>query len=319
MIMDDASKTQIIYKLDGIDSEYGVDVFEIAPILMHFGELIKAGNEILGSEQKIDIRIKPFRQGSWITEFIIQNNITQTLLDHLKNPNGQDIMLLLAFLGLGAKDGVTGVAKIIRRTKGLVNNFRKNDNGTVTYTQPDGTTFTVTMPEHKLVQSPLIQNNYYNCVIAPLDKFPAATAVSVGGNDDNPAEKFTEEDRDAFNTYANAELLEDVDINTTTMSSIFLKPKRGSYNGEEKAYSFILGENNVLWPVTIEDTDFLGKMKSGEVRLYTEDVLKVDIEVRQKRDSSNRILTQYAITAIHDYIRFEKPKQLSMDDVFNQG
>lgn len=226
----------------------------------------------------------------------------------------------MAFLGLSPKDGIAGVADIIRFTKGLVNNFHKNkEKETVTYESPSGEKMEISMAEHRLIQSPVIQNNYYNCVIAPFDKFPATTAVSIESTDPvAQTQKFTKEDKAAFEQYAKTELLEDVEESTSTLTGVYLKPKRGSYSGEEKQYSFIMGENNVLWPVTIDDEGFLQKLRSGELRLYSEDVLKVDLEFRQKKDPTNKIMTAYAIKKVSEYIKYEKPKQLGIDDVMGK-
>lgn len=307
------NKTQIVYKLDGINASDGVDIFEIAPVLMQFGELIKSANDVLGSDSKIDVRVRPFREGSWITDFIIHQSTVETLLTHLRSSNGQELMILLSLLGLNVQTGVTGVAAIVRKTKGLVNNYRKNDDETVTYVQPDGTEFTVTLPEHKLVQSPLVQVNYYNSVIKPLEKFPTVASVDVQVGDNEEPQKFTRQDKESFDTYAQQELLEDVEDNVSTMNGVYLKPRRGSYSGEEKAYSFVMGDSNVLWPVTMEDQVFLGKLRSGDIRPYSEDVLKVNLEIRQKKDSANRLNAHYAITEVIEYIQYSKPQQIRLD------
>lgn len=311
------SNTALIYKLENIDVEDGVDVFEIAPILMQFGELIRSANTVLGFEQKIDVRVRPFKEGSWITEFILQHTHIESLLSHLHSGQGQDLMMLLAFLGLSVKDGIKGVAGIVRFTKGLVSNFRRNDNNTITYFNENGEKIVVSMEEHKLVQSPLIQNNFYNCTIAPLEKFPNTSAVSIKINkEEAPEQKFMHADKEAFKKYAAAELFEDVEDNVTTMGGVFLKPKRGSYSGTDRSYSFIIGDN-IIWPVTIEDGDFLKLLQSGDIRLYAEDVLKVDLELRQTKDLNNKIRTNYAITKVKEYMKYEKPRQLDFDDFLN--
>ncbi len=306
----------VIYQLENIDAEEGIDVFEIAPVLMHFGELIRSANTVLGYEQKIDIRIKPFKEGSWITQFVLENTYISNLLSYLQSKEGTDLLLLLALLGLNnIREGIVGVAGIIRFTKGVVSNFIKSKDGNkVTYINEKGEKLTVSLAEHKLVQSPLIQNNYYNCTIAPLDKFPSATAVVIKVNKEGELEqKFTQADKSAFNAYIKSELLEDVEDNVVESKGIFIKPKRGSYSGTEQAYSFVIGDN-ILWPVAIEDEFFLNNLRSGDIRLYAEDVLKVDLEVRQKKDSTNRVRTSYAITKVIEYIKYEKPKQLNMKD-----
>lgn len=313
-------QVQVIYKLDGINAEDGVDIFEIAPVLMRFGELIKSSSEVLGFKQKVDVKIKPFREGSWITDFIFQNqHLIGDLFNALKSPDGQSLLIVLQLLGLSAKDGVYGLKQIVEFTKGKVSNFKKdNDQRTVTYESPTGEKMSVSLAEHKLVQSPVVQNNYYHCTIAPLDKFPTATAVVFKTSNDDKGVSFTDLDRSAFEEYAKEELLDDVEENVSNLNGIFLKPKRGSYSGEEKAYSFVMGENNVLWPVTIDDEDFLRKLGNGDWRLYSEDVLKVDLEIRQKKDERNKVMTTYAIKKVLEYTKFEKPKQLDMTDFLDE-
>ena len=305
--------TQLIYKLDGIDAETGVDVFEISPILMSFGDLIRSANEVLGYDQKIDVKVKPFREGSWITDFVLHSQPLTELLRHLNTQDGQDLLIVLQLLGLDANTAFTGVANIIRFTEGLVSNFRKNEDGeTVTYENENGEKIVVTHAEHRLVQSPLVQINYYNSVVSPLDKFPNARSVGVKINSGEHQEQvFTGEDKQYFEKYAQTELLEDVEENISNMENVFVKPKRGSYSGEEKAYSFVMGDS-VLWPVMIEDESFLEKLKSGEIRPYSEDVLKVNLQVRQKKDSKNKLMNSYVIKRVVEYIQYEKPKQLTL-------
>jgi len=306
------SKIQIIYKLDGINADDGVDVFEIAPVLMHFGELIRSANKILGYDQKIDVKVKPFREGSWITDFVIQQTTSSNLLNYLKTSDGQNLLLLMSFLGLTVKEGVVGLVKIIRFTKGAVSNFRKNsDSDKITYISPNGEELDISMAEHKLVQSPLIQNNYYNCTVTPFNKFPATTNVSFKTADSDSVEQIiTKEDLESIETYAKTELFVDTEDNVTVLSGVYLKPKRGSYSGEEKAYSFIMGDS-VLWPVTMDDEIFLKKLHGGEIRLYCEDVLRVNLEIKQKKDPDNKIATSYSIKSVVEYIEFERPEQMN--------
>jgi len=107
-------------------------------------------------------------------------------------------------------------------------------------------------------------------------------------------------------------LLEETEDNLLMLKNVYLKPKRGSYSGEEKSYSFIMGDNSILWPVTIDDDIFLKKLHSGEIRLYSEDILKVDLEIKQKKDSNNKIASSYSIKLIKEYIPFEKPQQMKL-------
>ncbi|HRO65822.1 MAG TPA: hypothetical protein PKU78_06370, partial [Candidatus Dojkabacteria bacterium] len=116
-MISDNKKIEYVYRLDGVDPDNGVDIFEIAPILMSFGELIKISAEILGYDKKINVKVKPFREGSWITDFVFQpDSPVSSLLNYLKDSDGQDLMLLFSFLGLNAKEGIVGVMNILRFT-----------------------------------------------------------------------------------------------------------------------------------------------------------------------------------------------------------
>lgn len=301
-------KVDLVYKLENINAEDGVDIFEIAPILMNFGNLIRSANTVLGGEQEIEVKVKPFKEGSWIAEFLIYG---KDLGNVLINPATVGIVAYLDWLGLTPKKQVAhGVSGIIRFTKGKVNNFKKGEDK-VTYFNEAGEQIDVSPQEHKLVQSPLIQQNYYDGVIAPLDKFSSATAVSIGLSEQEQ-EKFTENDKKYFQEYTKAELLEEVDEVVSNLNNVYIKPKRGPYSGDEQSFSFIMGES-VLWPVTIEDLEFMQKLKSGEIRPYFQDVLLVDMELRQKRDSTNKVVVHYAITKVREYIQFERPHQLNLD------
>jgi len=311
------NKIEYVYKLEGVDPEDGVDIFEIAPILMSFGELVKSSAEVLGYDKKINVKVKPFREGSWITDFIFQpDSPVNSLLNYLKETDGQDLMLLFSFLGINVKEGVVGVMNILRYTKGKVTDFHKKDNGKIEYTMPDGGKFEVTLEEHRLVQSPLVQVSYYNSVIIPLKRFPDANRVSIYKGTEGNGLEVTQQDVEIFETYMGETLLEDVEENVQKLPNVYIKPKRGSYSGEEKAYSFFMGES-ILYPTSIEDVGLLAKLKDGSLRLFHEDVLKVDIEIRQKKDYQNKILNNYVITNLIEYIEFKKPQQISFDDKNN--
>jgi len=136
-------REQLIYKLSDVNADDGVDIFEIAPVLLQFGELVRSANGVLDFGLDIDVRVKPFREGSWITEFVLQGSIVYDLLSFLGTKDGQDLATLMAILGLGAKDGVAGLARVVRFVSGKVANFRRNHDDTVTYISDAGEELTV--------------------------------------------------------------------------------------------------------------------------------------------------------------------------------
>lgn len=300
---------QLIYRLDGIDAEAGVDVVEIAGILMQFAQLVRSGSDVLDLGLSVDVRVKPFSEGSWITEFVLNGSAIHNLLHYFKGAEGQDLKMLLELLGIaqvtsaGVVGSVAGVARIIRFTRGKIEKFTENPDSTITYESPSGEKLTVTLPEHSLVQSPLIQNNYYNTFINPMDQFPDATGVEVGLAGKEP-ERFTAEDKPAFDQYAKAELTDASTENVAMTHGIWLKPHRGSYAGEGTRYSFDM-DGTPMWPVTIADEGFLERLRTGEVRLHCEDSLLVDLEISQRVNSKNKVTgSRYVITNVKNYVPY---------------
>jgi len=307
-------REQLVYALEGVDAEDGVDVFEIAPVLIHVGELVRGGSAVLNLGMSIDVRVKPFTEGSWITEFVLNSSVVHGLLSYFKTAEGGSLKELLELLGLVVTvggGGVVGVVKIVRFTGGKVSEFKDNSDGSFTYINDAGEQLTVTHAEHLLTQSPVIQNNYYNAFILPMDRFPGVTGVSVSAPG-SERQKFTEDDRPAFEEYVRTELLDEDDDSVSTMSGVFLKPQRGSYSGEATRYSFRLGES-ILWPVDITDETFRARLKEGDVRLHYDDALKVDLVLHQKRNVRNEtVSTRYTITQVLEYHPFRKHEQLKL-------
>lgn len=308
------AKYNVIYRIDGVDADEGVDIFEIAPVLTEFGELIKNTNDILGYDQKISVRVKPFEKGSWLTQFLLENTVSQNLLNYASSDEGQKLALLMGLLGIGgvqvAGYAVMGVAKIIKFTRGKVSNFEKNsESGKVRYFSPDGSYVEVTIPEHKLVQSPIIQNNFYNCTVGAIDNIESARSVRL--TTDSETTDFDDNMIEAMREYKKSDLQEEMDETVSTLSGVFIKPKKGSYSGDHKAYSFFMGETNI-YPVSIEDEGFLQRLKNGEARLFCEDILLVNLEVIQKKDSNNRLSSHYVIKEVLEYIPHKSLDQMSI-------
>lgn len=308
--------TELIYKLDGIDPEMGVDVYEIAPVLMQFGNLVRAAADELDMGVDIDVRVKPFAEGSWIAQFVLHMGPIQSLLAYLGTPEGQSVEHLLALLfGIGVPAGVVaiGVTKVIRHVKGNVSRFTPGASGTFTYYDESDRGITVLGDVHTLIQSPTIQTTLYGSGMAPLDKFPGIDAVVIEARDGSQ-ERITEHDREAFTQYAKSELAEEVEETITPVNGIYLHPHRGSYEGEGTRYTFI-NDGNSLWPVTITDEHLLADLKSAAIKFHGLDLIRVDMEWHQKKNAkTNAVSTRYVITRMVEYIPYRQPTQSSLLD-----
>lgn len=95
---------------------------------------------------------------------------------------------------------------------------------------------------------------------------------------------------------------------------VFLRPKRGSFEGESSKWSFRKGgrQGEVL-QVNIKDQDFLNKLESGEYRLSANDVLKVELKERQKLVGSDLRTTNEIVKVLEYKPAPPSQKQTSLD------
>ena len=94
-------KIDLIYKLNG-DFEDGIDVFELAPVLLSIGQLISESQKILYPDgPPLAVNVRPFKEGSFDIQIILHpvSNI-QKILDIIRSPGGSDIKELLQYIGL---------------------------------------------------------------------------------------------------------------------------------------------------------------------------------------------------------------------------
>lgn len=304
--------TELEYKLNGLDRDAGVDVYEIAPVMMRFGDLVRAAAAEMEMQGEIDVRVKPLREGSVVIDFVLNLGPVQSLLAFLATPDGQRIehLLYLIFgIGVPATTAVVGggvwVTKVIRHVKGDVTQFEALPDGNFSY---EG--MTVQGDIHTLIQSPNVQINLYGASVGPLDRFPGIDSVAVRMGDSS--ETFTEGDRDAFTRYAKAELdVESVDT-VSVVNDVYLRPHRGSYDGERSRYTFLL-DGNTLWPVTIKDENLLADLESGAVKFHGLDLLRVNMEWHQRKNvKTNAVTTRYVITEVVEYTPYRRPEQTTL-------
>ena len=101
---------------------------------------------------------------------------------------------------------------------------------------------------------------------------------------------------------------------------VFLRPKRGSFEGESSKWSFRKGgRQGEVVQANIKDTDFLHKLESGDYRLSSNDVLKVELKEKQRLVGSD-LRTTNEIVKVLDYKPAPpSPKQATMDLDTNDG
>ncbi len=303
------NKVNLIYKLEGPKVDEGIDVFELSPLLLSLGKLIQNSNEIVNpTGKKIGVNIKPFQKGSFVIEILVfaQTNLQQ-LISYVNHDDVQQIKQLIEWLGL-IGGGTTGVIAVYKFLKGRP---KRIDAGPeeVKITAQNDTSITVDKQTYSLFQNSDVQQNIYNIYGDFLGK-EGINKVKSFLKDEGEQKAVTVEKNDVpyFNP-ANAIMQEDAKENEKrNITQCFIKPKRISVEGEADNWSFRKGVDTVI-TATIKDEEFLSKIKTGEIRLYGEDLLEVNLlEIQTVKN--NEVYAKYEVIKVTKYIKAPVQKTL---------
>ncbi|HRH23350.1 MAG TPA: hypothetical protein PK295_01840 [Candidatus Magasanikbacteria bacterium] len=279
-----------IYKLDGTDIDSGVNVFELAPILLSLGELIKESNKILNPQGRdIAVNVKPFEKGSFIVDILLfaPNNF-QHLIDLVNNDHVKEIKEILEWIGIiggGTVATGKGLFWLIRKLNGKPKTVEQVKPNEVRYTSTSGNTYTVDVKVHLLFSNPNIQNFVYNAYGKPLESEKIDSVESYVKEEKEETKVVFEKDvLESIKNYSEAQLPSlAVEEEISASMEVFVSPKRGSFDADPRQWSFRLGAGEQIIKATIKDEDFLAKYKSNQIRLHFTDVLKVKLVQKLKK------------------------------------
>ena len=91
---------------------------------------------------------------------------------------------------------------------------------------------------------------------------------------------------------------------------MFLNPKRGSFDGDPKDWSFWKGDQIIV--ATIKDKDFLRACVEGIYRLNGSDLLTVDLLEKQRIIGTQVLKPSYEITRVIEYKKGDYQPVLNM-------
>lgn len=315
-------RQEVVYRLEGIDPEEGVDVDELVPYLQRFSDLVKRTVRETGYSGDIAVRLKPFREGSFITEFVLGGGLTD-LLSGKEASAISNALGILGFLGIG---GVATIPKVVRAVKGKVDGYRRNDDGSYTYGKGKAAV-KVDEDTHRAIQSSAIADLYSSVAIGPIAKFNGKvkqvniyvldhSAKDLGASSGST---FTKEDTGPFARYSkSAELLKELESeeDSAVTTGIWLRPVSGSYGGAERGYVFSAGEGATYKNVQIDDDSFRAGLESGTIRFTAGDLLKVNMETTQRTyPKTGRTSVSHRITRVIEYKPMTAPRQATFEEL----
>jgi len=307
------NEVNLIIKLKGPAIEEGLNLFDLAPSLLSIGNIITEANKTINPEGKeIAINIKPFEKGSFVIDLYLfaKTNFGQ-LLSFISSDHGLEIKNLLEWIGLiSSVGGGIGLIKLIKFLKDKPQKTERLTSGDIRYTNKDNQSIIVNEKVSKLYKNCVIQQNTYQGFGKLLEQKGVEEINTYINNDSKALETIKKEDIEVFKNFS--EIGEEENVINESQSKIYLKFKRGSFDGDGSNWSFRLGSTDKdVIKATVKDDTFLKKIKIGEIRPNFRDMLEVILKTKQKL-KNEELNTSYEIIEVLQYR--EAPKQMGIFD-----
>jgi hypothetical protein len=200
--------------------------------------------------------------------------------------------------------------KLIKFLNGKPKKVEELSSEDIRYTNANGQSLTINEKVNKLYNNCVIQNKAYQGFGKLLQQEGIDEIDTYLKDNFKSLETINKEDVEAFKKYS--ELVEEENIINESESKIYLRFKRGSFDGDGNSWSFRLSSTDKdIIVATVKDDIFLKKVKLGEIRPNYRDNLKVILKTKQKM-KNEELFTYYEIIKVLKYE--EAPKQLNIFD-----
>ena len=308
-------RCEIVYRMSADAAIDGLAVHEVADVMYAFAEAVDEAMKLSGEQGQLNVNVRPFKQGSFITEFVVTYANQGITLFSSQEANALSNMLgFLGFMGLGVS-----IPAIVRKEQGRIDKCTRNDDGTYSYGEDDPVT--VSDVEHRVIQSPKVAKALKTVYVGPLLNIDKSINVTVQSKQEleakstagTVADQSDVYDMEGYEHIAVEGIPEEHEDIVSTMHNVPVHPCSGPYDGGENGYSFSYMKEK--WSrVQMHDFDFRKKMESGEVRLMRRDLLIVDLEVTQSITKSGKESSHRIITKVHEYRAYKPSEQMTIED-----
>ncbi|MEY4591487.1 MAG: hypothetical protein RIR18_382 [Pseudomonadota bacterium] len=267
-----------------------MDVRELAPAILAMADLIKAANEELhGDKAEVRIAVKAgFREGSFGIDMVFfQDVLTQIteLFSGKEASASANAIQILSGLGLFG-GGLIGFLRWLKNRK--IERIDQRDNKATIYTADES--IEVDLVTMRLLKNRRVRLELKN-VLRPLeadgiDSFCTSSSSSTG-------ELICKDELPLFQPPADSEL----PLSDSTANGILLKIESAVFKDGNK-WRFTDGSRSFY--ATIEDSDFMSRIESGEERFGKADVLLVDLRQIQFA-IDGELKSEYRITRVLEH------------------
>jgi hypothetical protein len=295
-------KLELVYRLEGDLKE--MDVFELAPALLATGHVIQESHRQLSIKHEVGVNVRPFGSGSFVVEivlFVKSNWPLLALSTAALNEAIQNTTHVLEAIGFirGKAESLIGA---IKKLKGKPDKVEQIKPGEFRYASPDSS-ITVNGNVHQLLQNPIIHANVLQVFGKPVEQ-DGVTGLNTFLKDrrDETQVNTNKEEALAFHAFSESKIpnpdpVREIDSPPT---HYLIHPKRLSAEGEPNGWSFRWGKD-IMTIDKISDKGFLEKVKSGEYRLSSNDLIDAEVVVKQKISGTRIVAETKEIVRIAEY------------------
>ncbi len=276
-----------------------MDVRELAPALLAMADLLKAANaELHGSAAEVSIAVRAsFKEGSFGIDMLFSQDILTQIVELFSGKEASATANSIQILqGLGLVLGGSGVIRFLRWLRGRrIERIEQRSNTAFVYASNES--IEVDLVTLRLLKNRRVRMELRN-VLRPLevdgiDSFSTSTSAGV-------AEVVTKNELPFFFPPMD----DDLPLSDSTSSGLLLKVESAVFKDGNK-WRFTDGSRSFY--ASIEDSEFMARVESGDERFGKADVLLVDLRQIQYA-IDGELKSEYRIVRVIEHrLPLQKP------------
>ena len=272
--------------------------------LLAAGLIIQEGHRQLNVRHEVGINVRPFGRGSFVVEivlFVKSNWPLLSLSAVAMNDAIQNTTQVLETIGM-IRSRAESVISVIKKLRGKPETVEQIKPGEYRYSGQDASV-TVNGNVHTLLQNPVIHAQVVQVFGKPVEQEGVTELdIYLKNRRDETEVKITKADAPVFHSFSESKIPDPEPVKEidTPPAHYLLHPKRLSAEGEPNGWSFRWGKD-ILTIDKILDKSFLEKVRSGEYRLSSNDLIDAEIVVKQKVSGTRIVSETKEIVRVAEY------------------